>query len=49
VAAYKVNDCWVSEYTAMPELNADGNSVGIASIVLESEDWEPDDSANVPP
>lgn len=49
VAAYKVNNCWVSEYAAMPELNADGNAVGIASIMLESEGWEPDDSADVPP
>ena len=49
VAAYKVNGCWVSDYNAMPELNADGNAVGIASIVLESEGWEPDDSADVPP
>jgi phage tail-like protein len=49
VAAFKVNNCWVSDYTALPELNADGNAVGIASIVLESEGWEPDDSTDVPP
>lgn len=41
--AYKVYRCWVSEFTAMPELDANaGNSVAIQSIKLENEGWERD-------
>ncbi len=40
--AYRVYRCWVSEYTALPELDAEANSVAIQSIVLENEGWERD-------
>jgi len=40
--AYKVFRCWVSEFTAMPELNANGEGVAIQSIKLENEGWERD-------
>jgi phage tail-like protein len=42
VISYKVYRCWVSEYTALPELDAKGNSVAIQSIKLENEGWERD-------
>ncbi len=40
--AYKVYRCWVSEYTALPELDAGGNSVAIESMVVQNEGWERD-------
>ncbi|MBW7881369.1 MAG: phage tail protein [Caldilineaceae bacterium] len=40
--SYKVFRCWVSEYTAMPELDASANAVAIQSIVLQHEGWERD-------
>lgn len=43
VIAYKVYRCWVSEYTAMPELDANaGNTVAIQTLKLENEGWERD-------
>lgn len=42
VLAYRVYRCWVSEYTALPELDAEANAVAIQSIVLENEGWERD-------
>ncbi len=40
--AYKVYRCWVSEFTALPELDANGNGVAIQSIILQNEGWERD-------
>ena len=40
--AYKVYRCWVSEYTTLPELDANGNAVAIESMVLQNEGWERD-------
>jgi phage tail-like protein len=41
--AYKVFRCWVSEYQALPELDANGNAaVAIQHIKLENEGWERD-------
>ena len=42
VIAYKVYRCWVSEYTAQPDLDANANAVAIQSIKLENEGWERD-------
>lgn len=42
VLAYKVYRCWVSEFQAVPELDASGNAVAIQSIKLENEGWERD-------
>lgn len=42
VLAYKVYRCWVSEFQALPELDASANSVAIQSIKLENEGWERD-------
>lgn len=40
--AYKVYRCWVSEFQAMPELDANGNAIAIQTIKLENEGWERD-------
>ena len=40
--AYKVYRCWVSEYQAMPDLDANANAVAIEHIKLENEGWERD-------
>ena len=37
--AYNVYRCWVSEYQALPELDANANAVAIQSIKLENEGW----------
>jgi phage tail-like protein len=40
--AYRLNRCWVSEYRAMPDLDANANAVAIEHIKLENEGWERD-------
>ena len=42
VISYKVYRCWVSEYQALPELDASANAVAIQTIKLENEGWERD-------
>lgn len=42
VIAYKVFRCWVSQYTALPELDAGANAVAIQSVTIENEGWERD-------
>jgi phage tail-like protein len=39
---YKIYRAWVSEYVAMPELDASANAVAIQSIVLQHEGFERD-------
>jgi phage tail-like protein len=40
--AYKVYRCWVSEFQALPDLDANANAVAIQQIKLENEGWERD-------
>ena len=40
--SYKVYRCWVSEYQAVPELDANANAVAIQTLKLENEGWERD-------
>jgi phage tail-like protein len=40
--AYKVYRCWVSEYQAMPELDANAHAIAIEHMVLQNEGWERD-------
>jgi phage tail-like protein len=40
--AYKVFRCWVSEYQALADLDANANAVNIQHIKLENEGWERD-------
>lgn len=42
VLSYKVYRCWVSEYQALPDLDASANAVAIQHIKLENEGWERD-------
>ena len=42
VIAYKVFRCWVSEFQAQADLDANANAVLIQSIKLENEGWERD-------
>ena len=48
VKAYNVFRCWVSEFQAMPELDASANAVAIESLKLENEGWERDYSVVEP-
>jgi len=48
VLSYKVFKCWVSEYQALPELDAGSNTVMIQTIKLENEGWERDTSVTEP-
>lgn len=48
VMAFNVHRCWVSEYQALPELDAAGNAVMIRTIKLENEGWERDTSVTEP-
>ena len=48
VISYHVFRCWVSEYQALPELDAGGNAVMIATIKLENEGWLRDVSVTEP-
>lgn len=48
VIAYKVYRCWVSEYQAQPDLDANANAVAIQHIKLENEGWERDYEVHEP-
>ena len=52
---YFLHGCWVSEYTALPELDANGNHIALETMKVELEGWErdtgtpePDDADRVP-
>lgn len=40
--AYKVFRCWVSDYQALPDLDASANAVAIETITIQNEGWERD-------
>jgi phage tail-like protein len=42
VHRYIVHRCWVSEYQALPDLDAGQNAIAIEHIKLENEGWEHD-------
>lgn len=44
VFAYNLYRCWVSEYQALPELDANRPAVAIQLIVLQNEGWSRDPS-----
>jgi phage tail-like protein len=48
VHAYRVFRCWVSEYQALPELDASANAVAIQTLKLENEGWERDVAVTEP-
>ena len=48
VHRYIFHRCWVSEFQALPDLDAGGNGVAIEHIKLENEGWEHDLSLTEP-
>lgn len=40
--SYKLYRCWVSEFQALPDLDANANAIAIEHIKLENEGWERD-------
>ena len=42
VLAYMVFRCWVSEFQALPELDANAGAVALQAITLQNEGWERD-------
>lgn len=40
VLSYFVYNCWVSEYQALPELDASANAVMIQTLTIQNEGWE---------
>src|SRR5437773_1108368 len=53
---YFLHDCWVSDFTAVPALDANANAVAVEMIKIELEGWErdpdtkePDEKSPVPP
>jgi phage tail-like protein len=46
--SYKIFRCWVSEYQALPELDANSTAVAIQLIVLQNEGWERDTTVPEP-
>lgn len=52
---YFLHGCWVSDFTAVPELDSSANAVAIESIKIEIDGWErdvdtkePDEASPVP-
>jgi phage tail-like protein len=48
VIAYNVYRCWVSEYQALPDFDANANAVAIQHIKIENEGWQRDTSVTEP-
>jgi phage tail-like protein len=48
VLSYKVYRCWISEYQALPELDANANAIAIQYIKIENEGWERDAGVTEP-
>jgi phage tail-like protein len=48
VISYQVFRCWVSEYQALPDLDANANAVAIQTLKLENEGWVRDQNVNEP-
>ena len=46
--AYKIYRCWVSEFQALPDLDANANAIAIQHIKLENEGWERDSDVPEP-
>lgn len=48
VYRYMVHRCWVSEYQALPDLDAGANAIALEHIKLENEGWEQDTALGEP-
>jgi phage tail-like protein len=47
VHGYTVHRCWVSEFQALPDLDAGANAIALEHIKLENEGWEIDPDKTV--
>jgi phage tail-like protein len=45
---FKIHRCWVSEYQALPDLDAGANAIAIEHIKIENEGWEQDTTLTEP-
>lgn len=48
VITYNIYRCWVSEYQAFPDLDANANAVAIQTLKLENEGWARDEAVTEP-
>ncbi len=48
VISYQLFRCWVSEFQALPDLDANANAVAIQTLKLETEGWERDYAVTEP-
>ena len=48
VIAYLIHKAWVSEFQALPDLDANANAVAIQHIIVEHEGWERDPKTKEP-
>ena len=48
VRGYVIHRCWVSEFQALPDLDAGANAIALEHIKLENEGWEVDTSVVEP-
>ncbi len=48
VIAYLVHRAWVSEYQALPDLDANANAIALEHLKLENEGWERDPDVKEP-
>ncbi len=46
--SYVIRRCWVSEYSALPDLDANESVVAIEKIVIQNEGWERDEAVSEP-
>ncbi len=46
--AYRIFRCWVSEYQALPDLDANANAIALQHLKLENEGWERDYDVSEP-
>jgi phage tail-like protein len=46
--SYTLFRCWISEYQALPELDASANAVAIQHIIVQNEGWQRDPSVTEP-
>jgi phage tail-like protein len=48
VMSFMVFRCWVSEYQALPALDANANCIAIERIVIQHEGWQRDEAVSEP-
>jgi phage tail-like protein len=48
VLAYNILRCWVSEFQALPEFDANANAIAIQTIKIENEGWVRDTAVTEP-